>query len=210
MNYTLEDDIDFFHELNKALEEDNENLENSDDFCLISKQPLEKDWTIALECGHKFNYKILFNEIKQQKNKTSNTLESTKLYQWQLKCPYCRNIQDKILPFISGADGVNKINGVTRPEKYCMKVNKCNYFFKSGKRKGQFCSKNTLCHFCPLHNKKKSAKKIKQFNISEVDYNNLNNYLKNDLILLAKHLSLQKYSKLKKKDLIDYILKSKK
>lgn len=209
MNYTLEDGIDFFEELQKALEEDNDNLNKNIEYCLISKQPLIKNQTIILDCGHKFNYHELYKEVKQQKNRVYNNLESTKLFEYQLKCPYCRNVQNKILPFISGFKEITSFRGVTKPSQYCMEVNKCSYKFKSGKRKGQMCGKDTLCDFCHIHNKDRSVKK-KQFNIHDVDYNSLEKYLKQDLTILAKHLSLKNYSKLNKKQLISYIIKSKK
>ena len=67
-NYIIEDELDFFAELQKSLNE-NENENENEELCLLSKEPLIKDETIVLECGHKFNYISIFNEIKQQKCK---------------------------------------------------------------------------------------------------------------------------------------------
>lgn len=76
---------------------------NQDNLCLITGEPLS-DNHIILPCQHKFNYIPLYNEIKKQKicflpNKKSHSyLETQKLRQNQIKCPYCRTIVDGILP----------------------------------------------------------------------------------------------------------------
>ena len=66
----------------------------------------------------------------------------------QIKCPYCRNIQDKILPYLSDAV---KVHGVNYPLKYCMYLHTCNYAYKSGKKKGQYCNKKCNNTKCSLH-----------------------------------------------------------
>ena len=59
-NYIIEDELDFFAELKKSLID---KKEDQQELCLLSKQPLLKEETFALECGHKFNYTFLFNVI---------------------------------------------------------------------------------------------------------------------------------------------------
>ena len=61
MNYTIEDNIDFFKELNSAQDDSDDN-----NVCLISGKPLEEK-CIKLECGHRFNYIYIFNDLVQQK-----------------------------------------------------------------------------------------------------------------------------------------------
>jgi hypothetical protein len=124
-----------------------ETEEDNNEQCLISHDILIED-NITLECGHKFNYLPLLNEVKYQKL-NNNPLEYKKLKINELKCPYCRNIQDKLLPCYS-----EKIYGVNCPEKYCMKPYKCCYILKSGKRKGETCSKDSFRMFCKQHTKK--------------------------------------------------------
>ena len=94
-NYIIEDGLDFFSELQKGLNDENDTDENQE-LCLLSKQPLIKEQTLVLECGHKFNYMYIFNEIKQQKHKNLYcSTDIVKLGLTQIKCPYCRNIQAK-------------------------------------------------------------------------------------------------------------------
>jgi sarcosine oxidase delta subunit len=130
-----------------------------DECCLIDGDALENNH-ITLKCGHKFNYFNIFNEVKCQKT-VKNNKEIQHLKKSQIKCPYCRNIQNGILPHI---EGYEKIKNVNTPEKYVMKNNKCNYVFKSGKRKGLSCNKGCYYDNCKQHIKYKTTKKnIKKF-----------------------------------------------
>ena len=102
---------------------------------------------VTLTCGHVFNYVSLFNEIQQQKTKYSY-LETTRLRQHQMKCPYCRHVHNYLLP---KRDGQGFVRGINSPQKYCLKEYKCTYIMRSGKRKGQVC--NIACHseLCQRH-----------------------------------------------------------
>ena len=88
-NYIIEDDIDFYQELNISSNKD------FNDVCLISNEPLTRN-SIRLPCNHTFNYLPLYKEICKQKNKY-NSLEITKLKSHQIKCPYCRLIINNLL-----------------------------------------------------------------------------------------------------------------
>ena len=68
--------------------------------CLITKEKLEPNH-ITLSCNHKFNYVPLYNEVGNQKNKQNNIYEIAKLSSNQIKCPYCRAITNKLLPYIA-------------------------------------------------------------------------------------------------------------
>tara|TARA_B110000211_G_C14065211_1_gene547373 strand:+ start:693 stop:1301 length:609 start_codon:yes stop_codon:yes gene_type:complete len=127
--------------------------------CLIDGTALENTH-IKLKCEHKFNYYNIFNEVKCQKTKHNNN-ETQRLKRTQIKCPYCRNIQIGILPYI---EGYEKIRYVNSPEKYVMKNNECNYLFKSGKRKGLPCSKDCFYEKCNQHLKKQNKKQNKKPN----------------------------------------------
>ena len=61
MNYIIEGDIDFWNELN----DDSEDV-NKIEKCLLTNSPLSRNY-IKLPCGHKFNYKPLYNEIIHSK-----------------------------------------------------------------------------------------------------------------------------------------------
>ena len=108
--YKIEGNIDFFEELYKSLDNE-EDLDEDTNTCLITNQLLT-DKFIQLQCGHKFNYVPLFLDIKNHKQKF-NSLEgnSTRLDNNEIRCPYCRNKHSGVLPFYEEF-GYAKINGV--------------------------------------------------------------------------------------------------
>ena len=161
-NNVIVSTIDFNKQLMEMLCHDN-NTTDDDNTCLISGEVLEKNY-IKLNCGHQFNYNSIFNEIKHQKQQ--NHLEITKLKIKQIKCPYCRKLQDGILPW---REGFEKIKYVNWPLNLCFKPNICCYIFKSGKKKGQECKKKCFNKMCKTHEtiiekqeKKKQEKKKKE------------------------------------------------
>ena len=109
------------------------------ELCLISKETIEN--LIKLPCNHSFDYIYLYYEIIEQKKTLSKGF----------KCPYCRMIQNKILPMRT-----EKIYGVNTPDKYCMRPYKCSYTFKSGKRAGCLCDKESYTELCKTHMSKQS------------------------------------------------------
>lgn len=126
------------------------NETDTDNICLISQTKLQNDY-ITLDCGHKFNYDSIYEELKNQKL-CKNNYETQYLKIYQLKCPYCRNIQNKILPFYKDKlDDFPKIYGVNSPSKYCMYTSKCSHIFKSGKRKGMTCNAPCNGNLCNIH-----------------------------------------------------------
>ena len=116
--------------------------------CLISGATLDES-QITLLCGHKFNYQSIYEEVVQQKCRPTS-LEVIQLGRNNVKCPYCKNVQCKLLPYIP-LEGVTKINGVNAPESSCMHIYKCPYIMKSGKRKGEPCNKGCNTKFCKTH-----------------------------------------------------------
>ena len=88
--------------------------------CLISNEELEEN-CIKLTCSHKFNYNSIFQEIKNQKRYSN--LEVQKIKQHQIKCPYCRSVQNGLLPSREGYD----ITGVNWPKKHQYLPNSCIY-----------------------------------------------------------------------------------
>jgi hypothetical protein len=73
--------------------------DNIDNICLITKEKLQPNH-ITLNCKHKFNYLPIYFEVVNQKNKQNNMYEITKLLTNEIKCPYCRAITYKLLPYI--------------------------------------------------------------------------------------------------------------
>jgi hypothetical protein len=82
-----------------------------DNLCLITKEPLT-DKHVILKCGHKYNYIPLFNDVKTHKQKF-NALESSsgQLKYNEIRCPYCRNKQNELLPYYEEL-GLSKTHGV--------------------------------------------------------------------------------------------------
>jgi len=127
--------------------------EEFDNVCLIDGTPLHED-CIELKCSHKFNYISILNEIKIQKK--YNHLETQKLHSYQIKCPYCRIIHNGILPYYEKLF-IEKIRGVNWPPSKVLKSKKCVSILKSGKRKGEQCSKMCIRKHCPRHAKMKPS-----------------------------------------------------
>ena len=189
-NYIIEDNFDFFKELSNINEdtknehvinnentennENNDNTENTENngVCLLNKQPLDKN-AITLECNHTFNFIPLYHEICNQKK--YNGLETTRLKTHQIKCPYCRHINNKLLPHIKINESMHYVYGVNSPNNLCMINNKCIYKFKSGKNKNNCCGKPALyCennYYCNQH--MKHAKKQTSNNIIENSENSI-------------------------------------
>jgi hypothetical protein len=93
--YCIEGNIDFYREIN-INDERNDNL-NYDDICLITNEPLI-DKFVTMECGHKFNYIPLYNDLFKQKYCT-NMMEEYRLKINEIRCPYCRSISTQLIPF---------------------------------------------------------------------------------------------------------------
>jgi hypothetical protein len=128
--YNIEGGIDFFAELNKSLEvDDNEEIiYDYNNICLITKQPLT-DKYVSLNCGHKFNYIPIYNDLVNHKQKF-NYMEcsSRKLNTNEIRCPYCRKKQQGLLPYYEEL-GLRKVNGVNFYDPYSKTsmYNKCEY-----------------------------------------------------------------------------------
>lgn len=158
MNYVLEGGGNFNTSLMKALCEDPSN-EKQHQRCLISNQILN-DNAVTLICKHSFNYIPLFKEVLKQKQKI-NRLEIQKLKKFQIKCPYCRNIQGNILPYNNNYNNSIctdvKIIGVNWPPKYAIQPHRCKAIFKTGKKKGEICNQSCTGSFCKKHIKKNNV-----------------------------------------------------
>ena len=145
MNYIVENEIDFFKELDKS---DDENIQQ-EELCCITGMPLERNY-IKLQCNHCYNYSPLFNEIKIQKS--LNVKNSVYLMANEVQCPYCRKISKGLLPYV---DGYAKIKGVNAPDKFAMPHKVCNWKYMRGKNRGCLCMKQGFetehGDFCEKH-----------------------------------------------------------
>lgn len=146
-------DISFYEELFKSINDVDDYDLNE---CLISLQKLETDH-VTLECGHKFNYKPIFDEVFRQKHLKSS-YETQRLGKYDIKCPYCRNIQHSLLP----PHTEMQMTYVNKPLHKCMKPHKCSYVFKNGVKKGTICNKPSFSDYCQGHIKILERKKNKK------------------------------------------------
>ena len=117
--------IDFYAELYSSL--DGEEVD-SKNICLITNNILT-DNHVVLECGHKFNYIPLFNDIRTHKTKF-NCLEANHVKMNEIRCPYCRARQKTLLPYYPEL-GLPKIVGVNKeplvPPQRIQVVGSCQY-----------------------------------------------------------------------------------
>ena len=151
MNYVIEGGIDFWSELEKEEEEDGEKI------CLLSGAPLGENH-ITLKCGHSFNYMPLFLEMRREKT-VWNPKETQRILSTQIKCPYCRQVQTGLLPYVPTLSPL-RINGVNTPQKYSMTLCHCEWTMQAGKRKGEHCG-------CDAFHSKYGARCEKHWRIEE-------------------------------------------
>jgi hypothetical protein len=139
MNYIIEDEFDFFKELN---EKNNAIIDTSNDNkCMISHLPLIYN-SVTLPCNHSFNYLPLYTELCLHTNNKNIT------------CPYCREVSQKFIPFIP-LPNVKKRFGVNYPPDKCLPAPECSFILKMGTRKGIKCGKGGVVNeqgvFCMKH-----------------------------------------------------------
>lgn len=115
VKYYTEDNIDFFTELYKSLdvEEDNIKTDKDNELCLITNLPLV-DKYVTLKCGHKFNYVPLYNDLVKY-NTLFIHMETNKKNKKHIRCPYCREEQDELLPYYQEL-GLKQITGIHTDE----------------------------------------------------------------------------------------------
>jgi hypothetical protein len=141
--------------LDKDQDQDQDKDKDQDNYCLLTKEPLD-NIHIKLECGHKFNYVPLYREIVMQKTtgmSSTGYYYSHSLKRNEIKCPYCRTVQDKLLPYLE-YDGVNKTIGVNQPKTLSMSVQTCSHIeYKKGKKQSSTCKEqsSTCCKENAIH-----------------------------------------------------------
>jgi len=168
--YNIEGNMNFYDELYKSLDNVDE---YKNDVCLITNEPLTENY-VTLECNHKFNYIPLFNDIKNHKKKFNN-LEAFRLTQNEIRCPYCRHKQKKLLPYYESMGEEMKVLGVNvLPEPPPgWEIGICS-FHEEGSEEMKYCSINVIllsdnkkyckhhCHAMKCRLKKEAEKKEKQ------------------------------------------------
>lgn len=111
--------------LSKLLKEMMGGEEGEENVCQISGLPLTEH-AITLECNHAFNYSALFHEIYSQKYR-HNSYQVSLLshaakkkfmhsgFNYFIQCPYCRDIQFTLLPYVESLE-LPKIYGINTLE----------------------------------------------------------------------------------------------
>tara|TARA_Y100000748_G_scaffold299799_1_gene297219 strand:+ start:4668 stop:5318 length:651 start_codon:yes stop_codon:yes gene_type:complete len=136
-NYVIEGGIDFFAEVARGTLDDD--AEDEGRTCLLTGELLDSNH-VVMQCGHAFNYEPLFHEVVLQKShKYAFAHDTIRLSVNQMKCPYCRRVNSKILPYVPLPGCKAKVKGVNSPSAFCMPGKTCSWIFKSGKRKGLGC-----------------------------------------------------------------------
>lgn len=223
MKYKLENNIDFYKELYNCLyENSNQNindttinddnienviLENSinteDNLCLISNLPLE-DNHVELKCGHKFNYDPIYKDIYNHKHKYNSMERSNnKPRMNQLRCPYCRNIQNELLPYYDNLDypkslGVNYYDDSKFTEcNYTIHPDhQCQYLISTVDSSGNNVT-NQCKHFGYVH----PVLKTKYNDVSKYCYSHKTEVVKNiKKDIKEKNQALKLQEKIKKKE----------
>lgn len=111
LKYKVEGNIDFFSELYKSLDVQENN--NNNNVCLITNEELT-DKYVTMTCGHKFNYVPLYKYLVNQKKKF-NKMEMHQVKINEIICPYCRNKQKGVLPYYEDLP-LSKVYGVNYVE----------------------------------------------------------------------------------------------
>jgi len=151
-------EYDFFNKLkcmtqNKCVGDESIRDTDTDNNCLLTKEALN-DIHVTLNCGHKFNYIPLYKEVVIQKTSagmtTNGYYNSCTLRLNEMKCPYCRRVQDKLLPFLN-YDNIKKLRGVNAPESVCMKSRMCEHVETASKRKNTKKKKSDSCECNATH-----------------------------------------------------------
>jgi hypothetical protein len=185
IQYDIEGDIDFFKELKNISATAATATDDTVKHCLLTDEELRPD-AVTLKCGHSFNYIPLYKEVLFQKcstlpknisskitalyTKTANqnvqtmmynssiNLETSKLHYDEIKCPYCRNVTPKLLPYYPYPE-VNQVKYVNSPSSLCLKGVACEYYKKfpakvkiNNKSTGAAADEEKTCDACPTYN----------------------------------------------------------
>ena len=174
-------EYDFFNKLkcmtqNKCVGDESIHDTDTDNNCLLTKEALN-DIHVTLNCGHKFNYIPLYKEVVIQKTSagmtTNGYYNSCTLRLNEMKCPYCRRVQDKLLPFLN-YDNIKRLRGVNGPESVCMKTRMCEHIETANNKKkntkkkiSDSCECNAIhvvncAYYCKKHYEQQLQKKEQQ------------------------------------------------
>lgn len=151
-NYIIDGSINFYEELMKDEETDENNV------CLLSNLSLDETH-IELPCSHKFNYIYIFNEVKSSKKPNYLNIGYNNNYSLrsnEIKCPYCRKRFDQLLPPCKNIEGATLLKNVNRSNT-TLNI-KC-------KEKSSQCEQvyvTDIGYYCNYHYKKHKKNAVKK------------------------------------------------
>jgi hypothetical protein len=178
-NYIIDGSINFYEELMKDEEIDENNV------CLLSNLQLDET-SVELPCSHKFNYLYIFNEIKSSKKLNalnhSNYSFKYSVNPDQISCPYCRTRFDNLLPPSKNIKGTTLLKNVNHSSKSLIIKCKC----ENSESKCSFpVYVSDIGYYCKNHYQKNNKnvnkeektkqpriKKIKEKDSYVINYNN--------------------------------------
>lgn len=178
---------------------------NENDICLISQDRLQHNY-IVLDCGHKFNYESIYNEMVYQQTKKILDNKSIKLN--QIKCPYCRYITNNNLPYfkyynlkkITSLNNYNRFSilnqDISNNEFNRNNINRCNYINKSKQCNNIGCIENNDINICRCN---------KHNQYTKDDYNIINNLNNNEDYKLLKTYTIKQLKSILKTNNISCI-----
>ena len=187
-------------ESNNMSNNDSINERKSKERCLISNELLENN-AITLACNHKFNFLELYNEVVEQK--TKKLLDNSKLKLNEIKCPYCRTVNNKIMPYFKYYE--NKlIKGVNNPPDLSIVLYECSYIDKSLNKCGKSACITKHGIFCNNHFKYTlNEEKL----LAIIDPDIMKMYKKKTIVELKNELRAHNYKLTgKKEDLINRLI----
>jgi hypothetical protein len=107
-------------------QEQQQEEQEHDNACLITNDPLNL-FHVSLECGHKFNYEPLYQEVLRQKGRFGFHNYHEKIGLYQVKCPYCRTLTNRLLPCVGQHPVIKRLVGVNAPAAMCMPGIECSH-----------------------------------------------------------------------------------
>jgi hypothetical protein len=145
---------------NKEEKENKEKEEKEEKKCLITDEVVTEPF-VELDCGHVYNYIPLYKDTINQKKKFAG-LDIDKLNLNEIRCPYCRKKQNKLLPFYE-LPGIKKIHGVNWLDETILtntyNSGCCEYVYHSLQGEPTKCTNNLVIKisngksYCYFHQK---------------------------------------------------------
>lgn len=121
--------------------------------CLVTGEPLEPNH-VTLDCGHKFNYLAMYNELKMLRTWAGRPYDTNYVTKSEIRCPYCRKVTKGVLPYVP-TTVPELTRGLNSPQSQSIGKCTCEHILSRRERKGQPCGKAGFMYqgkgICPTH-----------------------------------------------------------